>query len=303
MNTPNITIAPHIREALENNQPVVALESTVISHGLPRPKNLELARRAEAVIREEGAVPATVGIVAGQIIVGLDDAHLVTLAHSDSVRKVSRRDFGIVVARKEHGATTVAGTMIAAHWAGIRVFATGGIGGVHRGDAGDVSADLPELAQTPVAVICAGAKSILDLPRTVEWLETHGVPVMGYQTETFPAFYATSSGLPVDVCVSTPKEAASIIDAKWALGLGGGALVTVPPPADLALPQSEMEQAVETALQAADAANITGKAITPFLLSRVSEITEGRSLAVNIALLEQNARIAARIAAALTQLR
>src|SRR5687767_2177143 len=239
----HIAIAAEVRQALAEHRPVVALESTVISHGLPRPKNLEVALQVEAAVRDEGAIPATVGIIDGVITVGLNEHQLKTLAYAENVRKVSRRDFGIVVAKKEHGATTVAGTMIAAHMAGIRVFATGGIGGVHRGDAGDVSADLPELAQTPVAVICAGAKSILDLPRSVEWLETSGVPVIGYQTETFPAFYATSSGLPVDVCVNSPQEAAAILDAKWALGLNGGALITVPPPADLALSQEEMEQA------------------------------------------------------------
>lgn len=300
---PRITIAPEVQEALNHHRPVVALESTVISHGLPRPTNLETARQVEAAVRAEGAVPATVGIIAGEIIVGINDAQLETLAYSDAVRKVSRRDYGIVIARQEHGATTVAGTMIAAHMAGIRVFATGGIGGVHRGDAGDVSADLPELAQTPVAVVCAGAKSILDLPRTIEWLETTGVPVLGYQTDTFPAFYASSSGLPVDARIDSPEDAAAILSAKWALGLNGGALITVPPPADLALSQDEMQRAIAAAMQAADEAGITGKAITPFLLSRVSEITAGRSLAVNIGLLVQNAQIAAHIAAALTQIR
>lgn len=296
-----LRVAPHVRSALEARQPVVALESTVISHGLPRPKNLEAARQVEAAIREEGAVPATIGIIEGVIVVGLDSSELELLAYSDSVRKVSRRDFGIAAARKEHGATTVAGTMIAADMAGIRVFATGGIGGVHRGDANDVSADLPELARTPVGVVCAGAKSILDLPRTIEWLETSGVPVIGYQTDTFPAFYAMSSGLPVDVCVQTPDEAAAILRAKWLLGLEGGALITVPPPTELALPGEEMETAIDQALRDANGAGITGKAMTPFLLSRISEITAGRSLAVNIALLEQNARVAARIATALNQ--
>lgn len=294
-----LTVNEDVRAALDAGQPVVALESTVISHGLPRPTNLEVARRCEAAIRAGGAVPATVGIIAGQIVVGLDGAQLETLAMSEQVRKVSRRDFGIAIARKEHGATTVAGTMIAAHMAGIRMFATGGIGGVHRGNAGDISADLPELAQTPVAVVCAGAKSILDLPRTLEYLETQGVPVIGWQTEEFPAFYAHSSGLPVDVCVETAEEAAAILKAKWALGLTGGALVTVPPPGNLALNLDDMEAAVEKALREADRAGVTGKDITPFLLSRVSEITEGASLEANIALLVQNAGVAAAIARAL----
>lgn len=295
----HFTVAPEVAEALSAGRPVVALESTVIAHGLPRPTNLEVARRCEAAVREEGAVPATVGIISGEVIVGLNDDQIRTLALADGVRKVSRRDFGIAIARREHGATTVSGTMIAAHLAGIHVFATGGIGGVHRGNAGDVSADLPELAGTPVAVICAGAKSILDLPRTLEYLETAGVPVLGYRTDTLPAFHATSSGLPVDERVETPQEAAAIVSAHWALGLEGGVLIAVPPPADLALSPDEMEAAIAEALRAAEEAGVTGKALTPFLLARVGEITAGRSLAVNTALLEQNARLAAQIAEAL----
>jgi pseudouridine-5'-phosphate glycosidase/drug/metabolite transporter (DMT)-like permease len=229
----------------------------------------------EEAIREEGAIPATIGIIGGEIIVGLNNAQLELLASADNVRKVSRRDFGIATARKGHGATTVAGTMIAAHLAGIRVFATGGIGGVHRGDDMDISADLPELARTPVAVVCAGAKSILDLPRTLEWLETAGVPVIGYQTDTFPAFYSTSSGLPVDVCANTPIEAAQILRAKWSLGLEGGALVVVPPPAHLALPAQEMEAAVDEAIKAVDEARIRGKEITPSA-GAISDITEAQ---------------------------
>jgi pseudouridine-5'-phosphate glycosidase len=294
-----VRISLEVAGAIQSRKPVVALESTVISHGLPYPRNLEIAARCEAAIREEGATPATIGLIGGQIVVGLDHKELETLATASGVRKVSRRDFGIALARQENGATTVAGTMIAAYMAGIQVFATGGIGGVHRGDAGDISADLPELSQTPVAVVCAGAKSILDLPRTLEWLETAGVPVLGYQTETFPAFYATSSGLPVDACVETPEDAARVIGAHWALGLRQGILITVPPPADLALPQPEMEAAINRALEDAARNKITGKAVTPYLLARISAITEGRSLSVNLALLEQNARVAARIAIAL----
>jgi pseudouridine-5'-phosphate glycosidase len=295
-----LRVAPSIKSAIRAGKAVVVLESTVISHGLPRPKNLEVARQVEAAICEEGAIPATVGIIDGVITVGLDDEQLEILAMTDGVRKVSRRDFGIAIARKEHGATTVAGTMIAAHMAGIRIFATGGIGGVHRGEVGDISADLPELARTPVAVVCAGAKSILDLPRTLEYLETWGVPVLGYQTATFPAFYATSSGLPVDVRVETPGEVAAILHARWQAGLDGGVLVAVLPPAGLALPPDEMEAAIAQALQSAEEAGVTGKAITPYLLSRVAQITAGRSLAANVALLEQNARVAARIALAFT---
>jgi pseudouridine-5'-phosphate glycosidase len=297
-----LSVAPEVYQALRSGQPVVALESTVISHGLPRPINLETARRCEAVIREEGAVPATVGVIKGRIVVGLNNAELETLALSEGVRKVSRRDFAIAIARREHGATTVAGTMIAAHMAGIRLFATGGIGGVHRGDAGDISADLPELARTPVAVVCAGAKSILDLPRTLEWLETAGVPVIGYQTDTFPAFYSASSGLPVDARVDTPAEAASILHLQWSLGFESGMLLTVPPPEDLALSPHEMEAAVEQALLVAEKKGVRGKAITPFVLARVSELTAGRSLTINTALLERNARVAAQVAVELARL-
>ena len=296
-------VAPEVRMALRSGKPVVALESTVISHGLPRPTNLETARRCESAIREAGAVPATVGIIKGRIVVGLNDVELETLALSEGVRKVSRRDFAIAIVREEHGATTVAGTMIAAHMAGIRLFATGGIGGVHRGDAGDISADLPELAHTPVAVVCAGAKSILDLPRTLEWLETAGVPVIGYQTDTFPAFYSASSGLSVDARVDTPAEAASILHLQWSLGFESGLLLAVPPPEALALPAHEMESAIEQALLAVEREGIRGKAITPFVLARVSELTAGRSLAINTALLEKNARVAAQVAVELARLR
>ncbi|MBN1122386.1 MAG: pseudouridine-5'-phosphate glycosidase [Anaerolineae bacterium] len=300
--TDYIEISPEVYDALHNDQPVVALESTVISHGLPRPVNLETARRCEAAIREEGGVPATIGIIGGKIVVGLNEDQLVTLALGENIRKVSRRDYAIALARKEHGATTVAGTMIAAYLAGIHIFATGGIGGVHRGDADDVSADLPELAATSVAVVCAGAKSILDLPRTLEYLETAGVPVVGYQTDTLPAFYATSSGLPVDVRLDTSREVADLLYIKWSLGLDGGVLITLPPPEELALPADELEAATEQALKAADEAGIKGKALTPFLLAQVSTITEGRSLEVNTALLERNARTAAHIAGELSTL-
>lgn len=297
-----LRIAPEVEEALAEGRPVVALESTVISHGLPRPDNIELARRCEAAVRDEGAVPATIGVIHGEVVVGLSDDEIRTLALDDSVRKVSRRDYPIVVARREHGGTTVAATMIGAYLAGIRLFATGGIGGVHRGEGDDVSADLPELAMTSVCVVCAGAKSILDLPRTLEYLETAGVPILGYQTDQFPAFYAATSGLPLEVRVDSPFDVARILQAKWDMGLDGGVLVTVPPPDDLALPTHEMENAIAVALSDADAQGISGKQITPFLLTRVSEITEGRSLAVNIALLEQNARVAARIAAEVASL-
>ena len=279
---------------------MVALESTLITHGLPRPKNLEVARALESAVREGGAVPATIAILGGQITVGLTDEQLVYLAGAQDVRKCSRRDLPIVVGRREDGATTVAGTMMAAHMAGIRVFATGGIGGVHRGHPSDVSADLLELGRTPVTVVCAGAKAILDLPLTLEVLETQGVPVIGYGTDEFPAFYSRSSGLPVDVCCDTPEEIAAIAQARDALELPGGILVAVPIPTEDELPSSEAETAIGRALVEAEAQGITGKAVTPFLLARVSELTGETSLRANVALLLNNARVAAAIAVAIS---
>jgi pseudouridine-5'-phosphate glycosidase len=280
---------------------VVALESTLITHGLPRPKNLEVARALEATIRESEAVPATVAILGGQITVGLTEEQLVHLAEAEDVRKCSRRDLPIVVGRGEDGATTVAGTMMAAHMAGIRVFATGGIGGVHRGHPFDVSADLLELGRTPVTVVCAGAKAILDLPLTLEVLETQGVPVVGYGTNEFPAFYSRSSGLPVDVRCDTPEEVAAIVRARDALKLPGGILVAVPVPTEDELPASEAEDAIVRALAEAEAQGITGKAVTPFLLARVSGLTGEASLRANVALLLNNARVASAIAVALSK--
>ena len=279
---------------------MVALESTLITHGLPRPKNLEVARALEAAVREAGAIPATIAILGGQITVGLTDEQLVYLAGAEDVRKCSRRDLPIVVGRREDGATTVAGTMMAAHMAGIRIFATGGIGGVHRDHPFDVSADLLELGRTPVTVVCAGAKAILDLPLTLEVLETQGVPVIGYGTDEFPAFYSRSSGLPVDVCCDTPEEVAAIAQARDALELPGGILVAVPIPTEDELPSSEAETAIGRALAEAEAQGITGKAVTPFLLARVSELTGETSLRANVALLLNNARVASAIAVAIS---
>jgi pseudouridine-5'-phosphate glycosidase len=288
--------SPEVASALEARQPIVALESTVIAHGLPRPHNLDLARRMEAIVREGGATPATIAILGGQIKIGLADEELRYLADADHVWKVSRRDFPIVAARKADGATTVAGTMIAAAWAGINVFATGGIGGVHRGDRTDVSADLPELARTPVAVVCAGAKAILDLPATLEWLETAGVPVIGLGTDEFPAFYSRSSGLRLDARVESVAEVAEIIKTKWEMGLTGGVLIANPIPAESAIPPEEINRAIEQALAAAEIEGVKGKAVTPFLLAKVSEITGGSSLRANVALLENNTKLAARLA-------
>ncbi|HSN74064.1 MAG TPA: pseudouridine-5'-phosphate glycosidase [Anaerolineae bacterium] len=303
---------------------LLALESTVISHGLPYPQNIETARRLEQIAREHGAEPRTVAVIRGELRAGLDEADLELLARGHDVRKLSRRDLPIAVAKGWNGATTVATTMWIAARHDIRVFSTGGIGGVHRlqvasgrrqvvaqhpGEqsperaggamAADVSADLPELAQTPVAVVCAGAKAILDLPATLEWLETWGVPVVGYGTDEFPAFYSRSSGLPVDVRVDTPKEAAAIVEAKRRLGLPGGVLICAPVPEEFELPAAEANAAIEQALAEADAQGVRGKAITPFLLARIVELTGERSLRANLALLENNVRIGAQIAAAL----
>ena len=297
--TVNLRFSAAVRHALDTHLPVVALESTLITHGLPRPTNLEVARRLEAVVREAGATPATIALLDGEIHVGLEASELERLADADGVRKVSRRDLPIVVARREHGATTVAATMWVAAQAGVRVFATGGIGGVHRGQPFDVSADLPELAQTPVVVVCAGAKAILDLPLTLEYLETHGVPVLGFGTDTFPAFYSASSGLPVDARVDTAEEAAAVIRAKTALRLEGGVLIGVPIPDEFAVPNADIEPAIVQALTMAEEQGVRGKAVTPFLLQRVADLTAGESLKANIALLENNARVAAQISRAL----
>jgi pseudouridine-5'-phosphate glycosidase len=297
--TDHLAIAPPVQAALELGDPVVALESTVISHGLPWPHNLALARRMELVVREGGAVPATIGVIGGQIRVGLDDGELEHLARSEGIWKVSRRDLPVVVAQKLDGATTVAGTMLAARMAGIRVMATGGIGGVHRGDGTDVSADLPELARTPVLVVCAGAKAVLDLPATLEWLETHGVPVIGYGTDEFPAFYSRESGLRVEARADSAEAVAAIARAAWGLGFDTGLLVGVPCPEEAALPAADVEGAIADAVGEAERRGITGRAVTPFLLARVAELTGGRSRTANLALLEHNARVAAAIARAL----
>ena len=297
----NVQTAPEVQAAIDAGNPVVALESTVVSHGLPYPHNVELAMEMEAIVREEGAVPATIAMVDGVPRVGLDEDDIVRLADGKMpVTKLSRRDLGAAVMRKELGATTVATTMLIAHAAGVQVFATGGIGGVHRGDEGDISADLIELSQTPVAVVCAGAKSILDLPRTLEYLETFGVPVVGYGTEEFPAFYMRTSGIELVDSVNTPDEAAQLLQAHWGLGLQSGVLLTVPIPEADALPPETINAHIEQALAEANAQNITGKAVTPFLLGRLVEISGGESLGANLALLRNNGRIASRIAVAMT---
>ncbi len=290
---------PEVRDALAAGRPVVALESTLITHGLPYPVNQEVASGMEQAVRDAGAVPATIAVLKGQITVGITAEELAYLAQAKDVRKCSRRDFPIVLAQKGDGATTVAGTMIVAHLAGIRVFATGGIGGVHRGHPFDVSADLLELAQTPVAVVCAGAKAILDLPLTLEVLETHGVPVVGYRCANFPAFYTRDSGLPLDVRCDRPEDVAAILRARETLGLQTGTLIATPATAEHELPAEVAEKAIAQALEEAEERGVRGKYVTPFLLARVSELTHEESRTANVALLQNNARVAAQIAGAL----
>jgi len=283
-------------DALRAKSPIVALESTVISHGLPWPQNLETARRLETVVRQNGATPATVAILGGRIGVGLEDVEIERLANSPDVAKVSRRDLAVVIAGEFDGATTVASTSFIAHRAGIKVFATGGVGGVHRGSAADVSADLPELARTPIVVVCSGVKIVLDLAATREWLETHGVPVLGWQCDEMPAFYSRSSGLPVDGRVENAADLARVIAVRNELELEQAILLTVPVPEEFELDRMELEAILEASLKKAADQSITGKAITPFLLAQMSEESAGRTLAANIALLENNARVAAEIA-------
>lgn len=298
--------SPNVRTALAAGAPVVALESTVITHGLPYPQNVETALAMEASVREGGAEPATVAVLGGRVVVGLSGDEIEYLgqqAGTGAVRKCSRRDLPIAVARREDGATTVAGTMLVAHMAGIDLFATGGIGGVHRGHPFDISADLRELGQTPVTVVSSGAKSILDLPATREVLETEGVAIVGYGVDELPAFFARSCGLPVDVRLDTPAEVAALIEARRELGLSSGTLITVPAPDEACLDPEEAEIAAARAAREADAQGIHGPAATPWLLRRVVELTGGRSMVANAALLRNNGRVAAQIAAALTALR
>ena len=295
---PLLSLHPEIATALAQNLPVVALESTIITHGMPWPQNVETALRVEQTVRQHGAIPATIAILNGKLKIGLTQTELTALGQTGQrAVKASRRDLAVLLATGQTGATTVAATMFAAHLAGIRVFATGGIGGVHRGaqETWDVSADLPELAQTPVAVVCAGAKSILDLPLTLEWLETHGVPVLGYQTDEFPAFFTRESGLQLETRLETPAEIARVLRLRWQLG-HGGVVVANPIPREFALPHTEIEQAIAQALAEAQARGIAGKAVTPFLLARLEALTAGKSLAANVELVLNNARLAAEIA-------
>ncbi|MEY4267140.1 MAG: hypothetical protein RIS90_1675 [Pseudomonadota bacterium] len=301
----HLDIAPEVRLALQQGQPVVALESTIISHGMPYPQNVATALRVEAEVRNSGALPATSAVIDGRLTAGLSAAQIEALGRAGpAVAKVSRRDLPFVIAAGQTGATTVAATMIIAAMAGIRVFATGGIGGVHRGAAQtfDISADLQELARTPVAVVCAGAKSILDLGLTLEYLETHGVPVVGYRTALLPAFFTQDSGFAVDYRLDEASDIARLLQIKWAMGLGGGVVIANPIPTAHAMPRAAIDTAIAQALSDAQAQGISGKQTTPFLLERVNALTGGHSLAANIELVLNNARLASAVAVALAGL-
>lgn len=294
----HLDVNPEVVKALEEGRPVVALESTIIAHGMPYPKNVETALAVEEVIRANGAVPATIGILSGRIKIGLTKEEIEYMAHAENVLKVSRRDLPLAISKKMDGATTVAGTMIAAHMAGIKLFVTGGIGGVHRGagESFDISADLGELKMTDVTVVCAGAKAILDIPATMEYLETAGVPVIAYGTDEIPAFYSRKSGVSAICRLDSPEEIGALISMKEELGLKGGVLVTCPIPEKDEIPAEEINVVIDKAIEEAEEKGIKGKESTPFLLSKVKDLTEGRSLEANIKLVLNNAEIGARIA-------
>lgn len=293
-----VRLGRHVQEALNNNIPVVALESTIISHGMPYPDNLEVARRCEEIVRENGAVPATIAIIKGEIVVGINDEELQYMATSEEIIKVSRRDLPLVIAKGQSGATTVAATSLISELVGIKFFATGGIGGVHRGvaDSWDISADLEELAMTNVCVVSAGAKAILDLEKTLEYLETKGVPVISYQTDELPAFFCRYSGIKTPIRLDNPNDIAKMLAVKWQLNLKGGALICNPIALEDSLNYDIMTSAIEEALIEMNHQNIRGKEVTPFLLSKINEITKGNSLASNKKLVYSNCRLAALIA-------
>jgi pseudouridine-5'-phosphate glycosidase len=293
-------ISPAVRDALAAGAPVVALESTIIAHGMPYPDNVATALAVENEVRGAGAVPATIAVIGGAIRVGLSPEEIEWLGSATDVMKLSRNDLAWAVASGRHGATTVAATMICAHLAGIRVFATGGIGGVHRGaeSSFDISADLEELARTPVAVVSAGAKALLDLPKTLEYLETRGVPVVVYRSDEFPAFWSRSSGLGAPLRADSPREVARMLRVKWDLGLQGGALICNP---SGDMPAVEIESVIHTSLREAEDTGVRGKAVTPYVLRRIAQLTSGRSLSCNISLVKSNARLAASVASALIE--
>ena len=299
-----LSVTPEIQKAIDEGRPVVALESTILSHGMPFPENVEFAHKVEEIVRGAGAIPATTAIIGGKLKVGLTSNELDIMCKADGVGKVSRRDVPVYLATGSTGATTVATTMLIAEMAGIKVFATGGIGGVHRGaqETMDISADLQELANTKVAVVCAGAKQILDLGLTLEYLETYGVPVLGLRTDEFPAFYCRTSGYKLDYNCATEEEVARIIKTKWDLGLKGGVVIGNPIPEEYALDYNQMEEVINKALKMADEQHIRGKYITPFLLAHIKDMTEGVSLASNLQLAYNNALEASKIAVELSKL-
>jgi len=293
-----LEISPEVKKAISSNLPVVALESTIISHGMPYPQNMETAMNCEKIIRDNGAIPATIAIINGKLKAGLSQSEIEFLSQNSDIDKTSRRDIPVILAKKSNGATTVASTMIIAEMAGIKIFATGGIGGVHRGaqDTMDISADLQELSNTNVGVVCAGAKSILDIGLTLEYLETHGVPVLGYKTDDFPAFYSERSGFKVDWRLNSAKEIAETLYIKWKIGLKGGAVISNPIPRKYAMDYDVINQVIYDALEEAKAYGVRGKETTPFLLAKIKELTQGTSLDANIQLVYNNAKLAAKIA-------
>ena len=295
-----LTYTDEVREALDNKKPVVALETTIISHGMPYPRNVETANKIEQIIRDQGATPATIGIMDGKIKIGLNEQELEAFGKNEEIAKVSRRDLAYIISSEKMGATTVAGTMVAAEMAGINIFATGGIGGVHRhGEhTWDVSADLTELSHTNVAVVCAGAKSILDIGRTLEYLETQGVPIIGYESDVFPSFFSRVSPYNVDFRIDQPEDIAAVLDKKWKLGLEGGVVIANPVPEADAWKFDEIEKAIQETIDEADKRNITGKDVTPFVLEHLQQKTDGKSLDTNIALAFHNAKVAAMVAKA-----
>jgi pseudouridine-5'-phosphate glycosidase len=301
MNNNLFNINPEIEAALAANRAIVALESIVIAHGLPRPLNLETARRLEQIVRAEGVSPATIAVLHGKFCLGLDQDQVERIATTDDIKKLSTRDLPIAVARGWNGATTVASTMWIAYRSGMKVFATGGIGGVHRGALPDVSADLPELARTPMIVVCSGAKMVLDLPATREWLETYGITVVGYGCDEMPAFYSRRSGLPIDIRCDSPEEVTQLFRMQRELGVESALLVAVPVPEEAEVSPEVLNRILDQSLSAAEKSSVTGRDVTPFLLARMAELSDGATLRVNIALLENNALVAARVASELSQ--
>lgn len=299
-----LSFSEEVQVAREQGKPIIALESTIISHGMPYPQNVQTAREVEQIIRENGAVPATIAIIDGKIKIGLSEEELEMFGKSSAVAKVSRRDLAYIIASKKLGATTVAATMICAELAGIKIFVTGGIGGVHRGAETnmDISADLEELAQSNVAVVCAGAKSILDLGLTMEYLETKGVPVIGYKTNVLPAFYTRKSEIPLQICAEDVETIASSLKVKWDLNLKGGIVIANPIPEEFAMDEKVINGVIETAIKEAEEKHITGKEVTPFMLGKIKELTEGKSLEANIALVKNNALIGAKLAVSFYQI-